>query len=114
MLAIAPQEAKAAVVKVTGQPVSLSLNSANIDSLWDIDGLGGADFRLQRQGRGYMYFQSDGLSGQGVVGFRGGQGNVPILSRQYTNQIIGTSRIFVPADEPIFGSFGLSVLGTFS
>ncbi|MEB3165527.1 MAG: hypothetical protein VKO65_02535 [Cyanobacteriota bacterium] len=114
MLALAPPDAKSAVVKVSGQPVSLSLQSANVDALWDIDGQGTADFRLQRNNRSYMYFQSVGLQGLGVVGYRAGGQNAPVLARLYANQAVGSSRTFVPADEPIFGSYGMSVLGTFS
>ena len=115
VLALAPPDAKAAVVKVTGQPVSLSLNSQNFDVLWDIDGQGAADFRLKRFNNSYMYFQSVGLQGLGVVGYRfGGPQGAPILARLYPNQPIGASGNFVPVDEPIAGSFGLSVLGTFS
>lgn len=53
-----------------------------------------------------MHFQSDDLSGQGAAGYRGWLENVPILARQYTNEITGAGRFFVPANEPAFNTVG--------
>jgi hypothetical protein len=49
-LAMVPGAAQAAVVQVTGNPVSLSLSDpAGATVTWDVDGAGGIDFSLFRQ-----------------------------------------------------------------
>lgn len=66
-VALSPAAGKAAVIKVTGSPVSLSLTAGDgATSFWDVDGDGSNDFRLFNDGP-TMFLGSDGSNGRGLV-----------------------------------------------
>ena len=76
-ITMSPIAGKAAVVKVTGSPVSLHAN-ANSTAYWDVDGDGSNDFRLWNRppyttyygGQvpgGTVFFGSNGSIGRGLV-----------------------------------------------
>lgn len=67
-VALSPAAGKAAVIKVTGSPVSLSLTAGDgASSLWDVDGDGNTEFSL-RNVHGHMHFTIDNpQSGKGLI-----------------------------------------------
>ena len=66
-VALSPAAGKAAVIKVTGSPVSLSPTAGNgATSFWDVDSDGSNDFRLFNI-FGSIYFGSDGSNGRGLI-----------------------------------------------
>ncbi len=70
-LALLPVGAQAGVIQVTGSPVSLSMAAADGSiAHWDVDGSGGSDFRLWKQGAagvGTIFLGSDGSNGRGLI-----------------------------------------------
>jgi hypothetical protein len=70
-VALSPAVGNAAVISVTGAPVSLSSTSgAGTTAYWDVDGDGNSDFRLTNFSGypGYLFFASAGSNGRGLVG----------------------------------------------
>jgi hypothetical protein len=66
-VALSPVAGKAAVIKVTGSPVSLSPTAGNgATSFWDVDGDGSNDFRLWNFYSALM-FGSNGSNGRGLI-----------------------------------------------
>ena len=66
-VALSPAAGKAAVIKVTGSPVSLSPTAGNgATSFWDVDSDGSNDFRLFNFYYG-LFFGSDGSNGRGLI-----------------------------------------------
>jgi hypothetical protein len=72
-VALSPAVGKAAVISVTGAPVSLSSTAGlGTTAYWDVDGDGSSDFRLFNgqtyYGSQALFFGSDGSNGRGLVG----------------------------------------------
>jgi hypothetical protein len=66
-VALSPAAGKAAVIKVTSSPVSLSPTAGNgATSFWDVDSDGSNDFRLFNNYYG-LNFGSVGLNGRGLI-----------------------------------------------
>ena len=66
-VALSPAAGKAAVIKVTGSPVSLSPTAGDgATSFWDVDSDGSNDFRLFNN-YGAVNFGSDGSNGRGLI-----------------------------------------------
>ncbi len=74
-IALAPAAAQAAVVTVTGSPVSLSMTSPNLaTATWDVDGTDGDDFMLWKagdSGTGTIFMASMTLPGSAAMRGRG-------------------------------------------
>ena len=67
-VALSPAAGKAAVIKVTGSPVSLSPTAGvGATSFWDVDSDGSNDFRLWVISWGDLFFGSDGSNGRGLI-----------------------------------------------
>jgi hypothetical protein len=71
-VALSPAVGKAAVISVTGAPVSLSSTAGlGTTAYWDVDGDGSSDFRLSNAQTYYgsqaLFFASDGSNGRGLV-----------------------------------------------
>ncbi len=70
-LYLLPATAMASLITVTGSPVSLDTSAADgTSATWDVDGVGGSDFRLRRAGTNTyrnIFFASDGQNGRGLV-----------------------------------------------
>jgi hypothetical protein len=72
-------EAQAAVIKVTGSAVTLSIDDGNgARAFWDVDGDSVNDFRLENSSNA-MLFASNGLRGRGLVETSLVAGNVQLL-----------------------------------
>ena len=79
-VALSPAAGKAAVIKVTGSPVSLSPTAGvGATSFWDVDSDGSNDFRLFNN-FGSVYFGSDGLREADGSNQRGYQEFEPVKS----------------------------------
>ena len=66
-VALSPAAGKAAVIKVTGSPVSLSPTAGDgATSFWDVDSDGSNDFRLWVYG-GTLFLGSNGSNGRGLI-----------------------------------------------
>jgi hypothetical protein len=65
---LAPGAANAAVIHVTGAPVSLSLGAGlGASAAWDVDGVGGADFELFVADIGTLAIHMGSTNGYGLV-----------------------------------------------
>jgi antitoxin component of MazEF toxin-antitoxin module len=82
-VALSPAAGKAAVIKVTGSPVSLSLTAGDgATSFWDVDGDGSNDFRLFNDGP-TMFLGSDSSNGRGLVAPASKSDNVIALNTSF-------------------------------
>ena len=89
--------AQAAVINVTGASVSLDMSSA-VGSIaqWDVDGVGGSDFKLFRSSYSTtstfgatfvtqnINFASDSLNGRGLIGTSSGTDGVQALAQSFS------------------------------
>jgi hypothetical protein len=66
-VALSPAAGKAAMIKVTGSPVSLSPTAGDgATSFWDVDSDGSNDFRLRVYGE-TLFLGSNGSNGRGLI-----------------------------------------------
>jgi hypothetical protein len=79
-VALSPAAGKAAVIKVTGSPVSLSLTAGDgAFSRWDVDGDGSTEFTLYND-EGVLELFSSSSNGRGLIG--PSPGNEDVLALQ--------------------------------
>jgi len=68
-VALSPAAGKAAVIKVTGSPVSISVAAGNgATSRWDVDGDGSTEFTLLNSFGTLNILSSRGSNGRGLIG----------------------------------------------